>query len=444
MHPLDVLLLEAWDRVASHIQRDRLRGRHDEATRRAFRRTQKHLSRPVRPWCLCIRACDTRLKSLAVIPKHAEELREPHEVILFSETFRRLCAPVQIPWPGIDWARAADMLGRSTTSLDRWIRRGILKCKKYNARSVGKSGPPVPYVWSPTPLDPNAIDLRAPHPAWGTLWQFHHRLVPDGLEIPVLRVPVFHTDRRGSRGGGKVPRLRGWLFRCPGLPARGTGFQPASPSPSPSSPSPDPTTHIIESNGVEYETDLPTTCGRLVRRLYVPLPIWTVADALDLPDPLAITFPLRAQQPSPPLSSSPSTNAQSPAPHAFPFLPACHRCHRILNVNLSRRQGWNEFIFHISGGLLYGHEVPRPDDIPAKKQTRPWGRHRTLLAEKHDDILAALAAGRSVTSIARDLGIPQSTLHDHVQRLQGKDPRARRRKRAVTPTPATSSHKQAS
>jgi hypothetical protein len=42
---------------------------------------------------------------------------------------------------------------------------------------------------------------------------------------------------------------------------------------------------------------------------------------------------------------------------------ACKTCWGVRPVCMANESGWNEFIAQVSGGLLYGRDVPRPLDI---------------------------------------------------------------------------------
>ncbi len=171
MDAIDRALVEAWGRVAPGVRADRAL-----ALRRSLRRSRL---RPMRPWCLCIRAGDTRLNVHAWVPKYLPEAREPHEIVIYSDTIRELCKPVTIPWPGWDWERAAHALGRPPESLSSWIRGGVFQVRRVPAQMLDKRGKPVPVIWSPSPLDPNADLGRAPDPVWGSLWQYLWKRVPD-------------------------------------------------------------------------------------------------------------------------------------------------------------------------------------------------------------------------------------------------------------------------
>ena len=126
MDEIDRNLLEAWNRISRRVRRDRL-----EALHRSRRRLMPVLTRPSRAWCLCIRASDTRINDYrcAIDPSRAIQQRLEHDVVLSGSVIRDLCKPVTIPWPGIDWTRAAAMLGRHEESIRRWITKDILRAR---------------------------------------------------------------------------------------------------------------------------------------------------------------------------------------------------------------------------------------------------------------------------------------------------------------------------
>src|SRR5438552_10195316 len=70
---------------------------------------------------------------------------------------------------------------------------------------------------------------------------------------------------------------------------------------------------------------------------------------------------------------------QQSGPRSF----ACRKCWRVRNISWANHTGWNEFISHISGGMIYGHEVPRPLDIcpivrKNKYVAKPGMKHRWM------------------------------------------------------------------
>lgn len=56
---------------------------------------------------------------------------------------------------------------------------------------------------------------------------------------------------------------------------------------------------------------------------------------------------------------------------------ACKECWQVRNITLTDHSGWNDFVTHISGGLLYGQEVERPlTEAPLHRKRRPHNRPR--------------------------------------------------------------------
>ncbi len=387
MDPIDEALTEAWGRVAARVRADRL-----EALRRAMRRTGAVLSRPIRPWCLCLRASDTRLNVHAWVPKYLPEEREPHEIAIFSDTIRELCKPVTVPWPGWDLERAAHALGRHHTGLRAWLKHGVFRVRHVPASMMSKQGPPVPIVWSPTALDPNADLGRAPDPVWGSMWQHLWERVPDDLEFLVERVPL--TMRRGGR-----EHHLGWQFVCPGLPAQlGMGQQAAS-------------SEQQEGGGTQS-----AACGRRVDRLYIPLRAWTLLDALGLDDPLDVRFPFGNQVPGGKTQASETRNEHRAV--AGTFAPACRHCHKMLGFSLVDYKGWNVFVWHLSAGLLRGSEVRRP--AGTYRRVRGFRRRRGRAAPQRERVLNLILRGVSPGEIAERLGVRLATVRGHELRLYRK------------------------
>ncbi len=415
MDPIDEALLEAWGRVAPAVRRDRV-----EALRRSFRRTRPLLTRPIRPWCLCLRASDRRLNVHAWVPKYLPEQHEPHEIVVFSDTIRELCKPVTIPWPGWDWERAAYALGRHPETLRSWISRGVFRVRHVPAAALGKRGKPVPEIWSPSALDPNADEGRPPDPIWGTLWQFLWERVPDDLEFTLTRVP---TARRHPRDHPARTRHCGWQFICPGLAGQESGISGQESG-----------TRGQESGVRSQESDLRTqdssslpSCGRAVDRLFIPLRPWTMLDALDLDDPLGVTLPFRSgtqaltcsrTEPTGSMGRgvpSPADLPAPPAPHGVPssFTPACRRCHRIQYFSLVSPGGWSQFVAHLSAGLLHGHEVSRARNVVVRRK-RPFQTHR---APQRERVLKLLSRGLTSGEIGARLGIGYGGVVSHIRCL---------------------------
>lgn len=375
MDDLDHALLDAWNRLTPTLRHDRA-----QALRRAFRRNTPTLTRPPRAWCLCIRAADSRLDALAALaPYRALRTNAPHTITLDADCIRELTAPVHLPWPGTRLRRAAHLLGRHPESMRNWLDKGLLRVHHDPPRMHGSRGKPVPMVWAPSPLDPNANLAQAPHHAWGTIWQYHHTRVPDDLTLTTERSMRYRHDPRGSNDRD-LGRPRGWLFQCPGLP------------------------------------DAP--CNRLVQRLYYPLPVTTLADLLS-DDPLDITIPLPcgpARQPErPDVSPTPPPSLRRPRRRIAPSLAfACHHCHRVRYLTLNT-DGWNHLVTHLTAGLLYGHEVPRPESITHTRKRR-FAPH-TRATPRRDQVQSLLLRGLTSKQIAAALGIQYGTVVAHIERI---------------------------
>lgn len=162
-----------------------------------------------------------------------------------------------------------------------------------------------------------------------------------------------------GRYGNKTSHHRGWAWRCP-------------------------------------------ACGQTARTLFLPLPVpslpeWVRSDLVpsDPSDPDALPTP----------------------PATF----ACHGCHRVRYFTRRGDGGWNELITHLSGGLLYGHEVYRPTSArtlrpaPTPPTPRETDQYR---CDTRSKIAPLLAAGWPGTKIARELGISSQAVYYHARRLR--------------------------
>lgn len=336
MDALDQLLLDAWNRVSERIRRYRVL-----ALRRSRRRLLKGLNRPMREWCLVIRASDTRINDFSAIvePRRAIERHEQHTITLDGKLIRRLTMPVTIPWPGVTYPEAARLLGRTNDSLYEWVTHGAFRVDRYREFKYPDTHKRVkggrPYVWTPSPIDPNNFHGRTPHPMWGTLWQWQWEKLPENYELVVERVPRWRTQ-------GGVRKHLGWEFICPGkLNERG-----------------------------EY-----SGCGRRCTYLYAPQTVWTLARAIvresdddggfEMPEGSGLSGRWHPGL-SDPIQSRPRNGLRS-------F--ACKTCWGVHSAVMANASGWNDFITHISGGLLRGRDVPRPLDLcPIARRKRRYTR----------------------------------------------------------------------
>jgi hypothetical protein len=348
MDSLDLILLEAWNRISKEVRAERI-----EALRRSQRRFTGILTRPVREWCLVIRASDTRINRWfgATFDEVAVAHREPHEVTIPGEVIRRLTKPINIDWPGVTYDVAARICGREYNTVRGWVRKGMFQIDRYRGfgfpelphrepidpatgkQRRGRGGRP--YVWTPSPVDPNNFTGRPPHPAWGTLWQHLWENIPDDYEIVAQRVPVFKCGRGRKK---YEPFFHGWDFLCPGKMNIDGSYQ---------------------------------GCGRRAKYLYGPQTVWTLAKAIE-----GDSFEGFAMPEGSGLAGEwfPGMSDTVAAPGTRSF--ACKKCWHVRTCSWANETGWNEFISVISGGLLYGHEVPRPLELcPIQRKSRPYKKY---------------------------------------------------------------------
>ncbi len=153
---------------------------------------QSTYTRPVRSWCLVLRANDTRIDTYCQTEVVQYMQWDPDQaecavkvVQLNAESVRGLCAPVMIAWPGVSLDRAARLFGVNRTTVHRWG-RGKQKCSqaqeslgfvrsegrvvidsfcKGNGRDLHRA---VKRVWTRSPVD-TAGDV------WSGLWSSGNR-----------------------------------------------------------------------------------------------------------------------------------------------------------------------------------------------------------------------------------------------------------------------------
>lgn len=382
MDDLDHALMRAWSAIAAAVRQDRVAGQ-----RRAARRRKAITQYAMRPWCLCIRACDTRLMrhatSVELLPDDTVgmdddvderiKLGRPHIITLHGEGIRELTKPVCLTWPGERHRKAAAMLGINVRTLHHWIKAGSVEAAYNIGVMQTVRGRPGPHVYAGMPLDPNGFLGRPPDALWGSLWQTHYTKLPEQHELVVERRP----RTREWRGEEK---LRGWDFVCPGRYEKlSHGRETAS--------------------GFRH-----VPCGRRARRLYFPLPVWTIPQAMN--DRIEID------------DGGADDARWSPGfgdPHAGVRSFACKRCWRVRSITLADVNGWNEFITHVTGGLLYGREVERPTDIvPYKRKHRFAPRPRQKSIELRERIVPLLLKGLTYKQIADHLGVTHGSVMHHI------------------------------
>jgi len=203
MNDVDRLILEAWEKLGPGIMAD-----SDELNRRLARRRLGILTRPVRAWCLALRASDQRITAMDWIltPMHALDLNHPehpyepieHEVTIQTHAIRRYCNPRSFSRE--DAEDVAKMLGASYRMIQDARKRGIFK-ERMLSHLGGKPGRPIPLLSNGGKLlDPSAMNYERPHPIWGGAWEFLNREIPSDFEQTVVRRPVFRLMRAKGLG----------------------------------------------------------------------------------------------------------------------------------------------------------------------------------------------------------------------------------------------------
>jgi DNA-binding CsgD family transcriptional regulator len=233
--------------------------------------------------------------------------------------------------------------------------------KKLSLPRMDWRGRPVPMAYTPSPIDPNAFDGRPPLSIFGSSWQGLWEKMPEEFVMTAERFARYRL-----LNGRQV--FRGWTWICPGR---------------------------VGPDG-EY-----IGCGRTCNRLFCPRPVWTVPQAVN--DRLEIEMPDDSG-----LAGSWSPGFTDPDQGKRSF--ACKSCWGIRDMTLVGPDGWNMFVSHLTGGLLYGHEVERPkDEAPQRRLRREWKQANPRPAKQRENVRRLLLEGLSYTRIAQRMGFARAT-----------------------------------
>jgi DNA-binding CsgD family transcriptional regulator len=144
-----------------------------------------------------------------------------------------------------------------------------------------------------------------------------------------------------------------------------------------------------------------------VRNLYGPMTLWTLPRAMD--SDLSLDLPDDAG-----LAGAWSPGWYDPLVGRRTF--ACSRCWKIQGMTMTDERGWNLFVTHMSGGLLYGHEVERPRlEAPMKRKKRFAPRPNRRGIGLRARIVDLLMLGFDRARIALSLHIKVSCVDSHVK-----------------------------
>ena len=437
MDELEPAIRDAWQRVKPQLLADR-----DELARRLARRRTPTLARPPRAWCLAVRASDRRINpaSAMIVPEHAVDQRDRehpgrflrHDVLLDAKLLDRLCIPVRIDPPGEPWDDVAKKLGVNYCGLRTARISGVVHTH-HIPRLGGRRGRPVPLLYTDQLLDPGSRGFVNSDPLWGwTARYLTHRLDRD-FHQTIRRVPLYralvarhrydphaHPELDGGAprstharrlppprsdyvsykwsdgvyvGDAREQRTRQRRERAR---QKQRQYLRLHPRPSTSGGS-------LSFRGWQW---LCPDCNRTCNTLYLPLP----------PINLLITDP-SARPPSLRASGSCEAGGRPWSLRASPSHFACARCHRVQFFTRASSDAWNLLIATLSGGLLYGREVPRPADFLPARRRRPYRPMINRSAPQRQRVLRMLLAGLDHAEIARRQGIRHDSVNNHTHKI---------------------------
>lgn len=397
------------------------------------------LLRPPRAWCLAIRAADTRINpfTACIVPEDAAYPRSHvtgdalrthryarHEVTLDTPLLKNLCEPVTIEPPGEPHDIVAQKLGVHPIGLHTARINGVLRTH-YVRNLGGRRGRPIPILYTDQPLDSCSRTFAPPDPLWG--WTAHHLAyrLPSDFEQTLDRVPAYRplvSDRayHDHPEAAEPPDAPKYDRRLPPPPpdyvwykwkdgvyvgtewdrkaeARREKYREKK-SRGDLKPRVSTAKGSIKFDGWHW---ICPSCKRESHTLYCPLP----PIHLELANHRDVGLLSEVDQ-------------LQPANQCF----ACWRCHGVRFISFIERSGWNAFITYVSGGLLFGREVPKPamlidaqrDGTLRKRAYRPQSDRK---APRRQQVLNRLMNGWTIRRIAQDLSISIRAVLNHVRAL---------------------------
>jgi DNA-binding NarL/FixJ family response regulator len=96
---------------------------------------------------------------------------------------------------------------------------------------------------------------------------------------------------------------------------------------------------------------------------------------------------------------------------------ACVACHRIRAFTRIGSNSWNNVVTFFSGGLLYGHEVPRPQWLKTGRRVAYTPRPNRAPSWRRPQITDLLLQGLTYAQIGRRLGMKRTTIDFYVQQI---------------------------
>ena len=447
MDTIERALFAAWERVRPWLQSD------PGELRRRVGRLKRGFGRPLRVWCLVVRANDTRIHEglTAITPEKALYPRfnlgayQRHEVTLDAEVIRTLCQPVKIDPPGQTLEEVAAKLGVTPMGLKDSRLAGVFRTHYVEGLGGKYRGRPRPVLYTEKPLDPQARHFAEADEVWGWTVRYRTACIPQALEQRVARLPCYwgrnpeayaHAMdylpndtmppvKRSPRKPRRFPppppdyvwykwkgdQYIGYDWRNP---AAKEGFERRERKKAQAKARyqagrvkrpPSKSSGSLEFRGWRW---ICPVCDAAVRNLYYPLP------------PINI---LLRSRPRVPVIADAVESVRPPHAPPFPQGPsgfACRECHRVRRVSPAAKNFWNELVSYLSGGLLYGKEVDRPADVKPRRKLAYVKRARRLSQQSLREraaVLEGLAAGRSYGQIASTTGLSWNQVRHHTRSL---------------------------
>jgi hypothetical protein len=93
---------------------------------------------------------------------------------------------------------------------------------------------------------------------------------------------------------------------------------------------------------------------------------------------------------------------------------ACRTCHRVRGTSRTSEEGWNQVVSHLTRGMLFGHEVEKPQWYrPARKNVRC--RKMRRVAGRREAVFVRLMNGWTYEQIALDLMMSKHSVVENVR-----------------------------
>ena len=111
-------------------------------------------------------------------------------------------------------------------------------------------------------------------------------------------------------------------------------------------------------------------------------------------------------------------SASGAAKRAMGF--ACASCHRVRHVSAAEPAAWNHLVTYLSGGMLYGSDVDKPEWFTPRRK-RAYRPQTTRPAPRREQVRERLREGWTIREIAKELGVGVCAVHNHVKVLRAHE-----------------------